>query len=77
MEVLVWGIYENVLTVGKPKNSESASANSCNINLTPTSLKFNPVQWGQMPDSKSLTHCTAEEDVWKHYWMTGKGRYVS
>jgi len=50
MEILVWGIYENILTVGKRKNSESATTNSCNINLKLTSLKFNPVQWGQMPD---------------------------
>jgi hypothetical protein len=63
MEILVWGIDENVLTVGKPKNSGTVSATFCNINLTLTSLKFNPVQWRQLPDSKSLDDCTAEEDV--------------
>jgi len=71
------GIDGDVLTVGKTKNSDSASATSCNINLTLTRLKFNPLHWGQMRDSKSLSHCTAEEDVIKHYWMTGEGRYVS
>jgi hypothetical protein len=62
-EILLWDIDENSLRVEKPKNSEFVSATSCNINLTLISLKFNPVQWGQIPDSKSLSHCTAEEEV--------------
>jgi hypothetical protein len=63
MEKLVWGIDKNVPAGEKPKNSETATANSCDINLTLTSLKFNRVLWGQKPNSKPLSHGTAEENV--------------
>jgi hypothetical protein len=77
IEKLVWGIDGNVTARGKTKNSETANAKSFDIYLTLTSLQFNPVLWCQKPDSKFLSHGTPEEDVLKHYWMNGEGRYVS